>query len=375
MQPRSKEHVLPRTNKLERLEIPPECRTVKDWFPTREAAEAVLSGIYAHIRTTGQTHTHPAHTHTKPPKDAVPVYIGEFSLPERFLKAKRFAPCPCCWDEFGKFGHGRVAWFPEERVIRLIGDDCFEALNPEAHRQAKSVYEEEVHRRRNTSFLLSNLGHIPKVLSTIGTAVVAAKALEQFHELLHDRFRMVHLHLTHYIGPDGDLSVWEKEGEFRKDVDNEMYTEDVLATRVYGRLPGYEMVTRKTLHLSNVLDRCAERLNEFYPGPDWEPRIAEWSDSKKQEATEQLSKAVSVAKKVITTIRELRRFTEPVATNTLRGWGLHPGCPAPFLFKHDGASIMFGPSEFRMVGVPLLPELNQRIEDIEFWTPLEPRRR
>lgn len=125
-----------RQNRLERLDIPEASRAIKDWFSTRESAEAVISAIRAHIKTTGKTHTCFCHTHTKPDRNAVPVYIADFEIPERFRKAKRFCPCPCCRAEFGKFGHGKIAWFPNERVIRLIGPDCFAALNPEAHAKA-----------------------------------------------------------------------------------------------------------------------------------------------------------------------------------------------------------------------------------------------
>jgi hypothetical protein len=142
-----------RESKLERLAIPAESKVVKDWFPTRESADAVVGAIRAHIAATGQTYTCFCHTHTKPPPDAVPVYLAEVDLPERFLKAKRFCPCPCCWPEFGKFGHGMIAWFPAEHVIRIIGQDCFASLNPEVHAQARRNFDIEQERRRNTDFM------------------------------------------------------------------------------------------------------------------------------------------------------------------------------------------------------------------------------
>jgi len=205
-----------RTSKLERLLIPDQCRVIKDWFPTRESADAALPGIKAHILITWETHLWPGHTHTKPPRDARPVYVGEFELPERFTKNKHFAPCPCCWPEFGKFGIVKVAWFPEERVIRLIGPDCFRSLNPEAHEQALDIFEIEQRRRRNTEFLLSNLPQLGHVIAVIERGIMVGKAVESFHELLHNRLSRLRLNLWPYVRRGGELRVNVKESEFRR---------------------------------------------------------------------------------------------------------------------------------------------------------------
>src|SRR6202035_2871316 len=153
--------------------------------------------------TTGKPYTWPGHTHTKPSRDAVPVYVGEFSLPQKFLKAKRFAPCPCCWDEFGKFGHGKIAWFPDERVIRLIGPDCFASLNPEAHAKAQSDFDIEQERRRNNEFLLSNLGRVPEVIRIVERAITVSKAVETFHGELHGKLGIIKLNLWPYVRRGG----------------------------------------------------------------------------------------------------------------------------------------------------------------------------
>lgn len=366
---------MPRELKLERIEIRPVCRTVKDWFPTRESAEAVIPAILAHIKATGRTYDCFCHTHTPPPEGAVPVYIGEFSLPDRFLKAKRFSPCPCCWPEVGKFGHGRIAWFRDERVIRLIGEDCFQSLNPEAHRQARSIYEAERERRRTTEFLLSNAGNVPRVLNVIREAVPVAKAIELFHDLLHDRFKTVALSLRPWIGSNGELSVWLQEEDFRRETSDQMYTKEVSAMRPFAILQGFEMVTRAKLHFSNVLERCTEQLMEYDYGPGWRIKIAAFDDEQRAEAADTLSKAVKAARDILAKMREVRRFTEPIAINTLRNWGSHRGCPIPFNYSHNGSTITFGPSDYKMVGVPLSSDLQLHIGEIEFWTPMEHKRR
>jgi hypothetical protein len=361
--------------KLERIVILPECRTVKDWFPTRESADAVVAEISEHIRTTGETHTCRVHTHTKPPPGAVPVYIGEFSLQTRFLKAKRFCPCPCCWDEFAKFGHGRFAWFPDEQVIRIIGPDCFRALNPEAHERAASDREIERERARLTDFLLSNLGKIADVIKVIERAIVVARAVEQFHELLHDRLRTVRHNLWRHVRRGGELTVAVKRNEFRRGEDGEMHSEEVDAIVPYATLPAFEMLDPANLNLLSALERALGRIRPYAHGDRWKVTIDEMEDSEKRIAAETLSRAVKAAVEAIASIERLRRFTDRVTINTLRGWSEQPGCPAPFNYSHNGDNITFGPSDVRMVGVPIPHDLRNEIGSIDFWTALEPRSR
>lgn len=364
-----------REPKLERLEIPAECRVVKDWFPTRADAEAALQAIRLHINSTGRTHDSFCHTHTKPPREAVPVYLDEFVIPARYRKAKRFCPCPCCLDEFGKFGRGRIAWFPDERVIRLIGEDCFAALNPEGHEQARDLRDAEIARRRHTNFLLANLGRLPEVIEVIGRALVVARSVEQLHTLLHNRLGMVGLNLWRHVRREGALHINVKEQEFRRGGDGEMYPHDVDASRVFATLPGYEILDPAAPHLSAALERCLERIRRYNYGEGWQAAIDGLGDEDRRVAAETLSRSVKTVVDTIAEIEKLRRFAERVTINTLRAWGVHEGCPVPFNYVHEGTHITFGRSDSRIAQVPLPRDLQNQIGQIEFWTGLEPRRR
>ncbi len=364
-----------RQPKLERIEIPPECRTVKDWFPTRQSANEAIPGIRAHILTTGQPHTWVGHTHTKPGRNAVPVYIGEFGLPEKYLKAKRFAPCPCCWDEFGKFGHGKIAWFPEERVIRLIGPYCFASLNPEAHAKAQSEFDIEQERKRNTDFLLSNLPRVPDVIRIIDRAIVVGKAVETFHEELHGKLRLIKLNLWPYVRRDGQLSVNVKEREFRRESDGEMYAHEIDGTRVEAILQGYKMLDPAIVPLSKPLETALARLRQYGERDTSKAVIESMVDEEKRKIADALSRSVKKAKETIDEIDDLRRFVERVAINTLRHWGEHKGCPIPVIYSHNGGRIAIGKSDYSNVAVTIPKDIQKEIGTIDFWTPLEPRQR
>lgn len=365
---------MPTQAKLERLDIPAVCRVVKDWFPTRESAEAVLAAILAHIKTTGETHTCVFHTHTKPSRDAVPVYLAEFDLPERQRKAKRFAPCPCCWDEFGKFGFGRVAWFPDERVIRIIGPDCFASLSPEGHRQARDRYELEREQKRNADFLLANVGRLPEVISVIQSAIFVSTALELFHTLLHDRCKSVGLNLWPYVRRNGELPITVREQEFRRGNDGEMYAHDVDVSRTFATLPQYILLDAGSLNLTAALERAVVRIRPYVFGDGWRAAVERMTDTERATAAETLSRAIQAAKKTIAEIKFLRAFAERAMVNTLRNWAAHEGCPVSFTMSHKDTYIEVSRSG-RTGRVPLPNGLQNHIGDIEFWIALEPRRR
>lgn len=365
---------MPREPKLERIDIPKECRRVKNWFPTRESANAAIPGILAHILTTGQPYTWVGHTHTKPRRDAVPVYVGEFSLPQKFLKAKRFAPCPCCWDKFGKFGHGKIAWFPDERVIRLIGPDCFAALNPEAHAKAQSDFDIEQERRRITEFLLSNLGRVPEVIRIVERAIQVSRAVETFHDELHGKLRIIKLNLWPYVRRDGQLAVNVKEQEFRRERDGEMYAHEIDGTRVEAALQGYKMLDPAIPPLSTSLETVLERLRQFATMEASKEAIEAIEDVQKRRIADTLSRSVKKAQQKIEEVEELRPFVDRVAINTLRHWGMHEGCPIPIIYSHNGDRITFGQSEYTNVAVAVPKDIHNEIETIDFWTNMERRR-
>jgi hypothetical protein len=116
------------------LDIPDEFFDPKPFYRTRDAAQGVLREIKDHIKKTGEPHSWRHHTHSKPTTRARIVYIGEFDLPPSHQAPDRHAPCPCCSPRAPKFSRkGKIAWFPDEHVIRMIGPECFATLNPEGH--------------------------------------------------------------------------------------------------------------------------------------------------------------------------------------------------------------------------------------------------
>jgi hypothetical protein len=130
---------------MSHYDIPEDFFEPKPFYRTRTSAEAVLREIKDHIKTTGEPHTWRHHTHSKPTKNARIVYIGRFDLPPSHQAPDRHAPCPCCSPRAPKYSReGKIAWFPDEHVVRMIGPDCFHTLNPEGHWEAVEVFIEQI---------------------------------------------------------------------------------------------------------------------------------------------------------------------------------------------------------------------------------------
>jgi len=362
-----------KARKLERITIPEASRVVKDWFSTRESADAAIPAIKAHIAATGETHTCFCHTHTSPPADAVPVYIGAFDLPDRFVKAKRFAPCPCCWDETPKFGQGKIAWFPDERVIRLIGPDCFKRLNPEAHERAQSVFEIEQERKRNTDFLLKNLPQLAKVVSVIERAITVADALATFHTELHGKLSAVQLNLWQHVRRGGELFINVQEKEFRRGDDGEMYSRDIEVQRTYAQLTGYEMLEPVLEPLAASLRTTLSRIEPYNLGNGAQAAVDSMNDEQRRAVAEALSRSVRKAKEKIARINTLRKFTERVEINTLRNWATQDGCPISLYCSHDGQIVAFGKRQHNTINVQLPAGIHNQIGEIDFWVEREKR--
>jgi hypothetical protein len=174
------------------LNIPDEFFDPKPFYRTRDNAQAVLREIKDHIKKTGQPHAWRHHTHSKPVAGSRIVYIGEFDLPPSHHAADRHAPCPCCSPKSPKFyKNGKIAWFPDEHVIRMIGPDCFQTLNPEGHWEAVEVFNREEAERRTIAYLVANLHLNVPAREVISRAVPVLEAIDHVHTVLQKRISEV----------------------------------------------------------------------------------------------------------------------------------------------------------------------------------------
>src|ERR1035441_8757671 len=115
------------------LVIPASAFEVKsDYFERPNTA--VVNVILEFIRRFGTPHLWSGHTHTTPTKGSHVTFLGKYSLPKSHHRRAKWAPCPCCSLRHPKyFKQGLIAWFPDEGVIRCVGDKCYRRMDPEGY--------------------------------------------------------------------------------------------------------------------------------------------------------------------------------------------------------------------------------------------------
>jgi hypothetical protein len=358
-----------RKPKSERILLPADAREIKAWFKNRADADAVVKEIQEHVKRTGQTFWR-GHTHTKPPPGATPVYVGEFVLPKKLRKVGRFVPCPCCTEEFAKFGEGMIAWFPEEGVIRLIGPDCFRALNPEGHENAKYVYKKEKKVQGERNFLLGRLDKIAEVLARATKALVVAEAVETFHRNLHNRFKTFDLDLWKFAKDGGGLSIRVAGKEFRNTRAGDVRLIESERERVAYRLHGYKMLNETSKGFVRRLEKSIEALKPYDFGEDWRSRVDLMSDIERNAAIRIISKETRSIHSVISDIADVRQFASPVEINTLRSWGEDEWCVTRVVFRHNGKRIHVGKYPTSLLAVEIPDSLDSELANIDFFIKL-----
>ena len=259
--------------KPEQIAIPPECREVKAWFWERPGSE-IVEEIKRHVAETGLPYTWRGHTHTKPLPGSKPVYREEFDLPEKQLRAKRWAPCPCCTPETPKYGrNGKIAWFPSEGVIRLLGPECFKSLDKEGHEEAKRQLEIERRRKQDTDYLLSKLPLLGRVILVGEQAIPIAKALDIFRDDLHAKLTLDRFPLWDCVRDGGELKIKERSQEFRQNTDGSMRIVDIDVEHVYARLSSYEILNPNLTSCGDQLQAALRKLREHNHGEDWRQKL------------------------------------------------------------------------------------------------------
>ena len=346
------------------FDIPPEAFATKPWYVNWPGKE-IVAEIVDFIKRTGKPHLWPGHTHTKPPPGSKPVYLDEFELPTKFRAPDRRSPCPCCSPSHPKFCNGKIAWFPSEAVIRIIGPDCFKAPDAEGHQEALDNLRAERKREKDTMFLLSRLPSLQGMVAVAATAALVADALEEFHRELHSKLQLARLDLWRDVRRDGELRVSVKTREVRRGRDLKEYFEDTEVEVVAYRLDGYEVLD-PSLRIGTVtLKSALRKLKVFTKLADNPDAISQMDDEARHAAAADIGSAITSVRAAIDNLKRWQKFATPLAINSLRSWGAHEGCRTPYNYDLTGDRISFGPSEYRTYSVQLPADLFRSIGRVE----------
>lgn len=318
----------------EELHIPDECFRPKPDFKERPSS-ALVKHIRDFIKQTGKPHMWHGHTHTQPPEGARIVYLAEFDLPERLHKSPHlFAPCPCCSPTHPKYvRNGKVAWFPDEAIIRIIGPDCFAALDKEGHFRAIAQLRAEEQLAKDTMYLLAHLSKVPDAVRTLERALPTFETIDDVRDALRRGIPQA---------IKSDLWPHIKSGTLQV----KHYTGEIATITQYAKIKGQRMLEPSDLDLAPTIRNALATLRNMDPGHDPKATIAAMSDEDRKKNARALVRNLNAAKITFRTAEEIRPFLSVQTIATLRNWGQHEGCPIHLHMMLDNNNLLVGRNEF-----------------------------
>ncbi|MDM9628530.1 hypothetical protein QTL95_21770 [Rhizobium sp. S152] len=196
------------------VEISLAARSIKSQFDS-PPDEVLIREIKDHIAATGETWTWWGHTHTNPAPGSNVYYADTFDIPRQARAAKLWIPCPCCSPNHRKFGSGVIAYFPDEKVIRLIGPKCFATLNAAGHEEAMEGLRRRTKERQSLNYILNRIHKMPEWLEVANEVFEAARAADIFFAVLSNRIEVsLDVPLWRQVR-NGTLDVREEISDYR----------------------------------------------------------------------------------------------------------------------------------------------------------------
>jgi hypothetical protein len=338
------------------LDIPDEFFDPKPFYRTRDQAQAVLREIKDHIKKTGEPHKWRHHTHSKPVTGARIVYIGEFDLPDSHQAPDRHAPCPCCCPKAPKYSRrGKIAWFPDEHVIRMIGPECFATLNPEGHWEAVAQFDKEEAERRTIAYLVANLHLGVPAREVIERAMPTLDAIDRVHATLQQRVNEVlRIDLWRHVSR-GSLSVNEMSRRMKRARGGAEEVEDFMDVREFRPFPNYQMFSPRTSNMASRIKGFAKRLSLIDFGDEVEERVRAMTTEEQAKAARILSKGISSAAGIFEEANTIRGGFAPMSIANLKGWTKHLGCPIHLSISGDESNFYIGADESHPLRIEIPP--------------------
>lgn len=343
---------------MDPIEIPDDSRRVKECeYPD----EREVAAIRAWIKRTGAPHLYKDHTHTKPPKGSLPVYVEEFTLPKEFRSLERRAPCPCCTDHFPKYWkNGKIAYFPDERVLRLMGPECFATLDAGGHHAALNQLRALRKKRNDIRYLNQNVHLLPILCGTLADWMPILSSIDEARKAVADRLAMLKLPLWPRVR-DGMLHVTRARRENFRKADGSSGERTVHDMQVYGPLHGHEFFSPSPKLLAKRFQQLQYRLNNRRVPTQLE--IETMDTKERHEYALLLQQAMTRMRDAYTEAQDVRRAFSREAMATLNGWSRDPGADFPIHIDADQDAIYVGRSADNRVRIRV---------DFWFWKTLKP---
>lgn len=329
------------------------CRVPKPLF-FEEPTKDVVREIKDFIKATGRPQDWRGHTHTKPPAGARPKYLDEFDVPTFGRKVASVAPCPCCTPNSPKYKrNGKIAWFEDEGLIRLIGPDCFANMNAEGHAEAMRELGARKAREKAIRHLSGGLPRLRSILELVKQGKRTGMFVDQFRSELTTALDQQDVRLwDHCRG--GELKVNKKSTETYIDPDGAPQTRTIFILQPYAPLRGHDALRPNAKSLELAFDQVRVYVERVVEKLQERPSVGDWGDQDLREALRVYNNGRDRLRKALAEVARVQSFVGPIAVPTLKRWSAQKGCPIPFFIDRQGTELRIGSgkSDWIKVNVP-----------------------
>jgi hypothetical protein len=319
----------------DKMDIPESTFEVKADYFERPSKELVRL-IKEFIDRFGTPHLWWGHTHTHPTKGSRVTFLAKYSLPKSHHAPDRWAPCPCCSPRHPKyFRQGLIAWFPDEGVIRCVGDQCYKKLDPEGYELAMKQLNTEIEAERTENFLLTRIPLIPDYIRTLQTNLPPIEALDQMlNKLQYTLYQTFGFTLWAHV-ETGILQCTVKRTELRRGRDGEEDLHEFDDFETYGAIAGFSALRPMNWRMAKRLSDRIRNFDLVNFGPDPLPRLSTMTELERRKVVKILTYAHNKARDICAEAEDARRFFTTATLSTINGWSQTEGSPERVHFAMD----------------------------------------
>ncbi|KAB2772441.1 hypothetical protein [Brucella anthropi] len=321
-----------------RIEIPSANLRNIDQFD-EEPGDDIVADIKRHIKETSNPCSWWGHSHTPPPVDAVVVYLDEFDVPAP-KSVKAIAACPCCSPNHAKYkSRGKIAWFPNEKVIRLLGPICFKAINAQRHEEAWIDLQRRKKVRQEIEIIRDFWQHIPTMIKAIEHVLPIASDLDRFmfdlnrvfdeapsermpRHVMDGVLKVSVIFNAPFIKPDGSISTRQQE-RFEQ----------------FGRLDGYSMLDRSGKPTAEKLTKMLIGLDSIAKKLEATSNVADLDEHERHRISIKLPECKETLLSIVKELASRQRFLVSNDIQLLDRWGRHHGAPVSLGITRERSDV------------------------------------
>ena len=358
-QERPKRKVTKRT----KVQVPDSAFEIKAKFWQSPAWELVRE-IAQFVSTTGLAHMHPAITYGQVLKGSQVMFLEVFDLVQKFAtRDDDWCLCAVCWHHYPQFkNHGVIAWFPDEGTIKIMGWDCYKALDPEGHAAAAAQFRLDEAQRSNERYLISRLPQVPILLADLEWDLAIAKAMVALRAAFVSALARQGLEDLPNHMKTGELLVFRGDGAEPSQAEND-------TTIRYAKIDGFALIGKSGLPLARDIEQARSAMRELKFGKGWEQKLASMSQQQMAKIAKLFGNALKSWETARSEIADRQLFISPEVGRTIQTWSDLPNATLRFYFEYDHERIKLGlsPSRCEIVEIPL--QARERLSTLPDLTP------